>query len=66
MEVDKKKREPNKWQLYLGECFQTQDKGLAMTEKVSACSVTYKQLKEKDPNKLEEIVALAKSKRQHK
>ena len=60
----KRKREPNKWQLFLGHCFQTQDKGLAMTEKVSACGIQYRELKEKDPKKLDSIIEMAKSKRQ--
>lgn len=60
----KKKRAPNNWQLFLGECFNTQDKGLAMTEKVSACGVTYRELKTKDPKKLDSIIATAKSKRE--
>jgi hypothetical protein len=63
---EKKKRPPNKWQLFLSNCFSTQDKGLPMTEKVSACGIQYRELKEKDPKKLEEIIALVKSKREPK
>lgn len=51
-----KKRKPNKWQLFLRDCTPRQGKGLGMTEKVSACSIEYKSLKEKNPKKLEEII----------
>lgn len=64
VDVPKKKREPNKWQLYLSSCFETQPKSASMGEKVSACSITYKDLKNKDPKKLEDIIELAKSKKQ--
>lgn len=37
-----------------------------MGEKVSACSVSYKELKVKDPKKLDEIIALVKIKREKK
>lgn len=51
-----KKRPPNKWQLFLHDCRPRQDKSLAMVEKVSACGVQYRELKEKDPKKLDEII----------
>lgn len=38
----KKKRAPNKWQVFLKDCVKTQDNGLAYPEKVKACSVIYK------------------------
>lgn len=38
----KKKRAPNKWQVFLKDCVKTQDSGLAYPEKVKACSVIYK------------------------
>jgi hypothetical protein len=61
----KKKREPNKWQLFLTDCIKT-TKGSSLGEKVSTCSVVYKDLKIKDPKKLDEIVELAKQKRVQK
>lgn len=62
----KAKREPNKWQLFLGSCLPGQPKGNDLGQKVSACSVVYKDLKVKDPNKLEDIIKLEKSKREQK
>lgn len=41
----KKKRAPNKWQIFLKDCVKEQDKGLAYTDKVKACSVKYKENK---------------------
>lgn len=61
-----KKRKPNKWQLFLKDCTPRQDKGLGMTEKVSACSVEYKTLKETNPKKLEEIIEKQTRERQTK
>lgn len=45
----KKKRAPNKWQLFLKECAKRQDKELSYPEKVSLCSIEYKE--EKNNNK---------------
>jgi len=50
------KREPNKWQLFLKSCISGQPKSAGMGEKVTACSIQYKDLKTNDPNKLEQIV----------
>ena len=58
-EEPKKKRQPNKWQLFLKDCSPRQDKSMGMGQKMSACSVEYKTLKEKDPKKLDEIIAKA-------
>ncbi len=41
----KKKRAPNKWQIFLKTCAQTQDKELPYTEKVKKCSVIYNENK---------------------
>ena len=60
----KPKRPPNKWQLFLGTCMKTKEGD--MGQKVSACSVVYKDLKEKNPDKLEEIINLEKQKREQK
>ena len=48
----KRKRAPNKWQIFLKECTREQDGGLSYTEKVKACSAKYKEKKnlEKDSN----------------
>lgn len=65
MEEAKPKREPNKWQLFLTGCLKEQTNG-GLGEKVSACSVVYKDLKEKNPDKLEEIIAMARKNRESK
>lgn len=57
----KKERKASKWQLYLKDCLPDQPKESGLGEKVSTCSVTYKQLKEKDPKKLDEIIAKVQS-----
>ena len=62
----KAKRPPNKWQLYLSTCLPGQPKDAGLGQRVSACSVSYKDLKAKDSNKLEEIIKLAKIKTDHK
>lgn len=59
----KKKREPSKWQLFLKGCIPEQPKEAGMGQKVSACGVKYRTLKEKDPKKLDEIVAMANDKK---
>jgi hypothetical protein len=41
----KKKRAPNKWQVFLKNCAQEQDKELPYTDKVKICSVKYKENK---------------------
>lgn len=46
----KKKRAPNKWQVFLKDCVKTQDNGLLYTEKVKACSVKYKENKNSNSN----------------
>lgn len=55
-EEPKKKRQLNKWQLFLKDCSPRQNSSLDMTEKVSACGIEYRTLKEKDPKKLDDIV----------
>lgn len=54
-EEPKKKRKPSKWQLFLKECMPNQKNG-SFPEKVGACSIVYKDLKEKNPKKLDEII----------
>lgn len=66
MEEIKRKRQPNRWQLFLTGCLKDQPKNTQLGEKVSACSIVYKDLKEKDPTKLEEIVMQAREKRNNK
>jgi hypothetical protein len=46
----KKKRAPNKWQVFLKGCVKEQDTGLAYTEKVKKCSVEYKASKNGNSN----------------
>ena len=46
----KKKRAPNKWQIFLKDCAKEQDKELPYTDKVKLCSVKYKENKNKNPN----------------
>lgn len=41
----KKKRAPNKWQLFLKECVPRQDKDIKYTEKVQLCSAEYRNSK---------------------
>jgi len=41
----KKKRAPNKWQIFLKECAKEQSKDLSYPEKVKKCSVIYKKNK---------------------
>lgn len=61
-EEPKKKRRHSKWQLFLKECVPTQKDG-SFPEKISACSITYKDLKENNPKKLDEIVERVKNNR---
>lgn len=50
------KRKPSKWQLYLKTCFSEQDnKDTPFSERVSACSVKYKEIKEKNPKYLDDL-----------
>ena len=46
----KKKRAPNKWQIFLKECAREQDKELPYTDKVKVCSIKYKESKNKNSN----------------
>jgi hypothetical protein len=46
----KKKRAPNKWQIFLKECVREQTKELPYTDKVKACSVKYKEKKNGENN----------------
>jgi hypothetical protein len=63
MEKDvKKKREPSKWQSFLKSCIPEQPKDAGMGQKVTACGAQYRELKEKHPDKLDEIIAMVKSK----
>jgi hypothetical protein len=41
----KKKRAPNKWQLFLKDCVKEQAGEIPYTDKVKACSVKYKEKK---------------------
>lgn len=41
----KKKRAPNKWQIFLKDCTREQDKELPYTDKVKLCSIKYKEKK---------------------
>ncbi len=52
----KPKRALSKWQIYLKSCLRDQPKDSGLGEKVKACGVQYKELKEKDPKKLEQFV----------
>ena len=54
-EEPKKKRQPNKWQLFLKGCLKEQPNG-GLGEKVTACGVQYRGLKEKNPKYLDELV----------
>lgn len=65
-EEPKKKRQPNKWQLFLKDCSPRQNSKLGMTEKVSACGIEYRTLKEKDPKKLDDIVERVKNNKEVK
>lgn len=56
IEEEPKKRKLNRWQLFLKDCSPRQDKSLGMTEKVSVCSIEYKQLKDNNVKKLDEII----------
>lgn len=60
----KSKRALSKWQIYLKGCIPQQPKEAGMGEKVSACSVQYKILKE-DPEKLDIIIDSIKKKEKH-
>lgn len=51
------KRKPSKWQLYLKECMPGQSNNIPFSDKVSACSIKYKEIKEKNPKYLDELVA---------
>lgn len=51
----KKKRAPNKWQLFLKDCVKKQDEGLKYTEKVQLCSVEYKGTKKSETIKPDQI-----------
>lgn len=55
-EEEPKKRKPNIWQIYLKGCLKDQPKDSGLGEKVSACSVTYKDIKVKNPKHLDDLV----------
>lgn len=46
----KKKRAPNKWQIFLKNCANEQNKELPYTERVKVCSVKYKESKNQNQN----------------
>lgn len=46
----KKKRAPNKWQVFLKECAKEQSTDLSYPEKVKKCSAIYKKNKENSTN----------------
>lgn len=49
------KRKPSKWQLYLKECMPNQSSGIPFPDKVTACSVKYKEIKAKNPKYLDDL-----------
>lgn len=53
------KRKPSKWQLYLKGCFSEQDKDIPFSEKVTACSIKYKEIKTKNPKYLDDLATKA-------
>lgn len=46
----KRKRAPNKWQLFLKDCTKEQPEDLSYPEKVKACSVKYRETKNPNNN----------------
>lgn len=58
---DDRKRKLSQWQLYLRGCIPEQPKEMGMGQKVSSCGVQYRELKEKDPKKLEQLVESIKA-----
>lgn len=66
MNEEKKKRPPNRWQLYLSSCLKEQPKGSGLGEKVSSCSIQYRDLKTNNPKKLDDIISTVKSKKEIK
>ena len=46
----KKKRAPNKWQIFLKDCVKEQAGEIPYTDKVKACSVKYKEKKNGEKN----------------
>lgn len=54
--INKKERKKSKWQIYLKGCIPQQPKDRGMGEKVTQCGVEYRNLKEKDPKKLDQII----------
>lgn len=59
---NKPKRAPSKWNTFLKGCIPKEPKDMGMGEKVSACGIQYRELKEKDPKKLEDILRSIKMK----
>lgn len=56
--VTKKKREPSKWNIFLKEGCSIPTNEMPMAERAKACSIEYKELKDKpevDPNELQDI-----------
>ena len=51
----KRKRAPNKWQVFLKDCVKEQDGGLSYPEKVKACSVKYKEKKKENNGNIPSI-----------
>lgn len=49
-------RKKSKWQIWLKGCVPRQSKDMGMGEKVTECGVEYRNLKEKDPKKLDQII----------
>lgn len=56
-----RKRKPSNWQLFLKGCIPDQPKELGMGQKVSACGTQYRELKEKDPKRLESMIETIKA-----
>lgn len=55
------KRKPSNWQFFLKGCIPDQPKELGMGQKVTACGTQYRELKEKDPKKLEQFIESVKA-----
>jgi len=53
--LQKQKRKPSAWQLYLKECMPSQSKDTPFPDKVTACSVKYKEIKVKNPKYLTDL-----------
>lgn len=54
-------REPTKWQIFLGDCSKKQHKDMSMGDKVKACSIQYKKIKESNPRLLDDMVTKIQS-----